>query len=202
MPLVSAGVRIKDNHPAIAVPVGNKNFIRLGMHMYVRCPIHVHPVVVAGTLSRLADLKQELPVAAELHNVIVACAFARHPDVALVIDEETMNLLRPVVALTRTAPAFNVVPIGVELDDRRRRHATFGLWRIGSRAAHVGTESAAILRDPHMILRIDSYPADRPKEKLLRHLRPERIDFEHRYSIPLRERRWTRHEEPHAGEYD
>lgn len=153
--------------------------------MHIGGAVHVDLVVVAGALSRLANLQEKLAVSREFHDVVVAGAFAGDPEVPLVIDVETVNLLRPVVAFSGSAPTFDVVPGGIELHDRGCRHATFRLRWIRGSSTHVCAEAASVLRDPDVILRVNGHTTDGPEHEFLRHLRPERIDFQNRHIAAL-----------------
>ena len=178
MPFVSARVCVKDDDPPISVSISHEQFIGLRVHMHIRGAVDIDLVIIPGALARLADLQEELSVARELQDMVVARAFAGDPEVALVIDVETVNLLGPVVAFTRAAPTFNVVTVGVELHDRRCRHAALRLRRIRCGAAHIRAEAASVLGDPDMILRVNGHTADRSEEEFLRHLWPEWVDLQ------------------------
>ncbi len=71
--------------------------------------------VAALALAELADLHQELAVLGELQDVRVGPAVSANPDVALVVDEDAVIGIRPLVALTRAAPVAQQVAVLIEL---------------------------------------------------------------------------------------
>ena len=65
--------------------------------------------------------RRRLPEAAARSGTAVAA----NPDVALVVDEDSVIRLRPVVAFAGTAPVADEIARLVELEHRRRRRAAF-----------------------------------------------------------------------------
>src|SRR6185369_17423151 len=84
-------------------------------------------VVAAGARVGEAELLDELAVLRELQDVAVLAAVAADEQVALGVGRDAVVRLRPLEALSRSAPRADEVALGVELDDRRRRHTALGL---------------------------------------------------------------------------
>src|SRR4029434_9240604 len=68
VPLVLARIRVKYNHPMVAVPIGDINFIRLSIDENFCGQPQVLNVVTPFTGSWLSDLHQEFTVLSELHD--------------------------------------------------------------------------------------------------------------------------------------
>src|SRR5205807_7121313 len=99
-------------------------------------------VVAAFALAGLADLHQKFSILGEFQDLVVVviarrrlrarlrAAIAADPDVPFVIDGDAMVRLRPVVALTGSAPMPNQIAILVKLENRRRRGAALRARRV------------------------------------------------------------------------
>src|SRR6185436_15285851 len=143
--------------------------------------------LVAGAGARLAartllaDLQDELAVLGELQDVRVWAAVAADPDVPLVVDEDPVVAVGPLVALAGAAPVPQQVARLVELEDRRGARAAQLRGLLLDPLLVVGERRRATMHDPDVIVGIDK-DADRLSEHpVIRHrLRPERIDFEPR----------------------
>ena len=133
-----------------------------------------------------AELRDHVPVLRELHDVRVAAAVPADPDVALVVDEDPVVRLRPLVALVVltgfAAPRLHDMAVLVEREDRRRADAAIPRRRIllGSRLAP-GERGRTPVDHPDDVLVVHP-DADRIPEKpvLGKRLRPERIHLEER----------------------
>src|SRR5262245_42408305 len=93
------------------------------MHERLRRLIDVLGVLVALALALAADLHHELPIPAELDQVMVGLAVAAEPNKPFGIGVDAVLDLRPVVALPRPAPGLDKVSGLIELQHRRRRLA-------------------------------------------------------------------------------
>jgi hypothetical protein len=145
----------------------------------------------------LADLQQELAVLRELQDVRVGAAVAANPDVALVVDEDAMVGIRPLVSLARPAPVAQQVPFLIELENRRRARAAFALLGF-ERLLVVAERGGAPMDDPHVIVGVDPHANRRAEDPVIgQRLRPQRIHFEARRlhgSLVLRSRGAFEHE--------
>src|SRR5258708_12971134 len=100
------------------------------------------------------------------------------PDEIVVIDEDTVSVVAPLVIRTVAAPALHHLAGLVEFDHRRRRHAADHV-RCRRRALLAGIERAGALIDPDVVLRIDENAADGADNPVARQgLRPSWIDPE------------------------
>ena len=124
VPLVFAGIGVEDDHPAVAVAVGDIQFVGLRVDERLGGQPQILGIVAALALIGLADLHQELAGLRELQNHAVvdrpaaaillssaasggrllAAAIAADPDVAFVVDVDAVIRGRPVVALAGAAP--------------------------------------------------------------------------------------------------
>src|SRR5262245_34845604 len=82
--------------------------------------------------------------------------------------------VRPLVALSWSAPALDEIARRVELDDR-------GRWWLAFHRAH---DLAWTRNDPYMIVRIDSQATHRPQRPFVRNRGPGRINLEGRDLTP------------------
>src|SRR5260370_29560362 len=138
--LVLAGVGIEHDHPVIAVAVRDDQFIGLLVDEQLGRTLDILGVVAALALAGLTDLHQEFPVLRKLQNhvvvVVTACrrlpawrtrrwtAVPADPDVAFVVNCDSVVGLRPIVAWPGSAP----------MPDQGTRFIEFQYWRF-NRAA-------------------------------------------------------------------
>ena len=111
--------------------------------------------------------------------------------VSLLIDEDAVLDLRPVVAGARAAPRMHERARLVELEDRRRRNAAVGLRRrvAGAREPLVVPQRARPLHDVNVILPVDGHAADRADGPVFwQRLRERGVVFEDRNLNALRQR--------------
>jgi hypothetical protein len=142
-----------------------------------RRPQRPHPFVRRHARHRQPRFPERTPVAAD-------------PDVALVVDEDSVVRLGPVVAFAGTAPGADEVACFIELENRRRRLAALRLdhtsppfWtgRIGSVVVLHGFERGLSMHDPDMVIGIHA-DADRIANQPVvgQRLRPHGIHLESR----------------------
>src|SRR6185369_8676655 len=112
----------------------------------------------------------------------VLAAVAADEQVALGVGRDAVVRLRPLEALSRSAPRADEVALGVELDDRRRRHTALGLRRVGRGVDFLRLERAgAAVDDVDVILGVDADADHVAVHPVIRQrLRPHRVDFEPR----------------------
>jgi hypothetical protein len=143
-------------------------------------------VVGAAGRAGLAEPHDECAVAGELVDVPAGLDIVADPDEIIVVDEDAVAVIAPLVIGAVAAPALHHLAGLVELDHRRRRHAADHIGR-GRGALLAGIERAGALVDPDMVLRIDGDAADGADDPVPRQrLRPCRVDQEFRR---LRQRR-------------
>src|ERR1700730_5803273 len=82
--------------------------------------------IVHRRRGRVANLKEEFPIVGEFNRLPIFGAISGNPDVARLLDENTMLGTRPVIALTWAAPRFDQVALSVKFQYRRRRSAANG----------------------------------------------------------------------------
>src|SRR5712691_6497043 len=119
--LVGAGPGVEDDDAVVLVPVCHEELVHRGIHRHVGGAAEMRGVAVAARHARRADLEQELPVAREFQYLVVLLTVAADPDGVLGVHVDPVLVQRPVVALARAAPRLEEIPIGVELEDGRRR---------------------------------------------------------------------------------
>src|SRR5262249_9344820 len=93
-----AGVGIDNRDALVAIAVRDVSLIGLGIDPDLGHTPEVLRIVAALALAELADLHQELAVLGELEDMGVLLAVAADPDIALVVDMNTVVGLRPFIA--------------------------------------------------------------------------------------------------------
>src|SRR5882672_7089811 len=183
-----AGVGVEHGDALVLVAVGDERLVGLRVDEDLRRAAEVLEVVAALVVAVLAHLQQELAVLGELQHLRVLCAVAADPDVALVVDEDAVVRLRPLVARSRAAPVPHQVAGLVEHQHRRRAAAALAGRRIELQALLVVVvRGRAAVDDPDVVLLVDP-DADRHAEQPVvgQGLGPQWIDFEHRRLHDLR----------------
>jgi hypothetical protein len=87
MSLVRAGIRVEHDDTMVDVPVGDKDFVRLGIHGHVAWIAEECGVLAATGPPELTDLQEELPGARELEYDM---PISGDPYVVLVVDVDSM----------------------------------------------------------------------------------------------------------------
>ena len=180
--LVLAGVGIEDDHPPVAVAVGDVDLIGLGVDADVGRAAQARRVVAAAQRAGTADLEEERPVAGELEHLPVAVAVAADPDVVEVVDENAVLVVRPLVAVAGTAPRLDDVALLVELDSppAPARSTRTSAGRPPRAALTVGQRPGPV-QHPDVVARVDRHADDVAEQPLVgERLRPEGVDLEHR----------------------
>ena len=167
----------------------------------LKCSVSFDPPGRAG----LAQPHDELAVAGELVDVPAALDVVADPDEIVVVDEDAVAVVAPLVIGAVTAPALHHLAGRVELDHRRRRHAADHVRR-RRRALFPGIERARALVDPNVVLRIDRDAADGADDPVARQRqRPGRVDREFRRlrqgRARCRSRRGGQHKRRHTEEF-
>jgi hypothetical protein len=75
--------------------------------------------------------------------------------------------LRPVVTFTRATPTAKVISFGVKLHDPRGRVTTQRNGRVLGGTQFVFTETARTLKDPDVVLGVNSQPCDFSNEHVV-----------------------------------
>ena len=104
MALVFAGLGVEHDHTAVAIAVGDVNLVCIRVDPDARGATQVLGVVAATALFGSADLQQELAILRELQHVRVTRAVAADPDMALVVDVDTMLVRRPLEPVAGPTP--------------------------------------------------------------------------------------------------
>ena len=201
--LYFAGLRIEHDHAMVAVAIGDVKFIGPCRQTSWR-GLEIFDVVAAFALAGLADLHQEFSVLRELQDHVVVewpaaglrliqggglrwrrdcgpAAIAADPDVAFVVDGDSVIGGRPIVALARSAPVPDEIALFVELENRRRRHAALRGGRIRGGVIFHSFERSAAVNDPDVILGVDRNADGHAQQPMIRQrLRPHGIDFKTR----------------------
>src|SRR2546427_8638064 len=183
-----AGVGVEHGDALVLVAVGDERLVGLRVDEDLRHAAEVLQVVAAFVVAVLAHLQQELAVLGELQHLRVLRAVAADPDIALVVDEDAMVRLGPLVAHSRAAPVPHQVAGLVEHQHRRRAAAAFaGRWAELQALLVVVERGRTAMDDPDVVLLVDP-DTDRHAEQPVvgQGLGPQRIDFEHRRLHRLR----------------
>ncbi len=188
-PLEGERPGVEHDDASIAVAVSDVQLVAHRIDDEVGRPSHIRGVIASLAHARLAELAQELALLGESQNLMILGAVAGEPHDVLLIDEDTVLGLRPVVPLTRTSPRVHQLARLIELENRRRGNAAVGLRRfvVGSREALVGEQAAGSLHDEEMILSIDGHATDRTDRPVLgQRFRERRVVLEDRNLRTLR----------------
>ena len=102
----------------------------------------------------LADLQQELAVFGEFQDVGVGGAIAADPDIALVVDENPVVGVRPLVPFAGSAPVPQEVARLIEFEDRWSAGAAFAGLQL-ERLLVVGERGGAAMDDPDVVVGFD-----------------------------------------------
>ena len=196
MALVGAGLGIEHDHAAVGVAVGHEHFLRGDVHRNVGRRAQPLGRIAVVALPRLADLQDELAVHGELEELAVLLAVAGKPDEIVVVDEDAVLALGPLIALPRSAPVAEQVAGLVEHQHRRSGNAAFRFRRILLGRAFARRQRSRSMHDPDAIILVGGDAGDLPEQPVVRQrLGPERIDLELRHawrrSGPARKRRRT-----------
>jgi len=177
-----AGIGVEHGHALVAVAVGDVGFVRFRIDPDLRHPAEIIRIVAAFVPAETADLQQEFSVLGEFQDVGVFCPVAADPDVALVVDENPVVRLRPLVTRAGSAPVPQQIALLVELEHRRRRTAALAGGRVQLRALlHIGKGRRAAMNDPDVVLVVRPHAYGHAEQPMIRQgLRPQRIDFENR----------------------
>src|SRR5215831_17957864 len=139
VPLVRAGIRIKNNDTVVEVSVCHEQFICLRVHEEAGRSSEVLSIVAAPILSRMTDLQEEFPFRRELQDLVIFLRVSTQPNIIFVVDEDSVLRGKPLEALPRAAPCLKESPSCVEFQHWWRRNAALRLWRIeGGRFFTVG----------------------------------------------------------------
>ena len=172
-------LRVEDDDAVVEVAVGHEQLVGFLVEEQARGTADVLGVVAPLVLSRVADLHQELAVARELQDLVLFLRASRQPHVVLVVDEDAVLGLEPLIPGTRLAPRLQQPAIGAELEHARRRDAAFGRRRSQRRAALAFRNRPGAVKDPDVVVRVDRDAADGTgRPPVGQRLRPERIGLE------------------------
>src|SRR5689334_7298599 len=114
-----SGIRIDDDNALIQIAVGDVSFVGFGIDEYLRNSAEVFLIVAAAVFSRMTVLRKKLTILGELENLSVVCAVAANPDIAFVIDGDSVIRLGPLITLTGSSPMSDQISRLIELEDRR-----------------------------------------------------------------------------------
>ena len=143
-------------------------------------------VRLLAILAPAADPHEELSGLGELQDLTVVIAVARQPHVVLVVDEQSMLVLRPVRSLLRpsqAAPGPHHFPGAIELDHGRRRHAALHPGAPVRRDLVID-DARGSLEHPHVTVSGAVQRGRVPDEPVLVSLRPRRVDVESGHRSP------------------
>ena len=132
VPLVGAGGGVEHDDAAVAVAVGDVDFVGVLVDRGLGGLAELRGVVGALARRDLADLHHELAVGGEFQDGVVVVGIAADPDEALLVDLDAVLAADPFIAFAGAAPGAQQIAVGVELEHRRRRHAAFRARRVSA----------------------------------------------------------------------
>ena len=104
MPLVGKRGRIEHGDAAIAVAVGDIDFVGLLVDRGLGRLAELRGVVAVGARRDLADLRDEFAVEGEFQDRVVIVGVAADPDEAALVDLDAVLAPNPFIAFARPAP--------------------------------------------------------------------------------------------------
>src|SRR5207248_5530108 len=125
VPLIGARRSVVDNNAAIAVAVGDVEFVDRLVDRGLGGLAELGGVITAGARRDLADLHHELAVEGEFQKHVVVVGVAADPDKAALVDLNAVLAADPFIAFAGSAPGAQEIAGGIEFENRRRRHAAF-----------------------------------------------------------------------------
>ena len=176
---VFPGLGVEHDDPLVQVPVGDVELVGRRIHLDVGGLAEELGAVAALGAAGLPDLHHEGAVPAELEHLVIARTVARKPHVAQVVHEDAVLGLGPLVPLAlvavRVSPTVEQVPVGVELEHRRRRVAARGNRRVLHEPGLVGVQAAGPMDEPDVVVQVHRDPADFPDQPVVGKHGPRRI---------------------------
>ena len=110
---------------------------------------------------------------------LLAASVAADPDIAFVVDVDTVIRRWPIVTLAWPSPVSDEIARLIELKDWWRRCAAFRRFGIPSRVLFLGFEGTCAMYDPHVIFSIHRDADHGAYDPVIRQwFRPEWVDFE------------------------
>jgi hypothetical protein len=125
--------RIEHDDTLVAVAVGDEQLVGLAIDHHLGGPAEMLGVVRSARRAGLADPHHELAVARELEDVPASLDIVADPDEVVVVDMDAVPVVAPGIARAIAAPALHHLAVLIELDHRRRRHATFSFGAVEAR---------------------------------------------------------------------
>jgi hypothetical protein len=104
VPLVGERGRVEHDDAAIAVAVGDIDFVRRLVDRGLGRLAELRRVVAAEARRDLADLGDELAVEREFQDGVVVVGIAADPDEAALVDLDAVLAADPFLAFARAAP--------------------------------------------------------------------------------------------------
>ena len=104
VPLVGERRRIEHDDAAVAVAVGDIDFVRVLVERGFGGFAELRGVVAVGARRDLADLRDEFAVEGEFQDRVVIVGVAADPDEAALVDLDAVLAPNPFIAFARPAP--------------------------------------------------------------------------------------------------
>ena len=167
MAFVGAGLRIEHHDAAVGVTVRRIDFLRLHVDRDVGRRAERGRVIAASDRTGFADLQRELAVHREFEQLAIELAVACKPDKIIVVDENTVLALRPLVTLPRPTPGAQQIAGLVEHEHRRRCKAALGSGRRLRRCKLAFIERPRSMDDPDAVEPVNRDPRDLPENPVI-----------------------------------
>src|SRR5215472_1621282 len=168
MPLVGTGRRVEHDDAAIAIAVGDVDFVGLLVDRRLRGLAKLGRVVGALARRDLADLRHVFAVERELQDRVVVVGVAADPDKATLVDLDAVLASDPLIAFAGATPGAQQIAVHVEFQHRRCRHAAFRARRIERCAFLVVGQRARAMDHPDVALPVDGDAADLADDPVVR----------------------------------
>src|SRR3984893_1520613 len=197
MALIGARLGIEHDHAAIGIAIRSKHF--LGRHIDRNVGRRAESLgrIRVVALALLADLEDELAVHGELEKLTILLAVAGQPNEIIVVDEDAVLALGPLVVPRGTAPTANHITGLVEDENWRSGDAAVGCRGVLLGGTLARSERARTVHDPDAVVFVGGNARDLPEDPIVRQrLRPERVGLKLRQRVLGR--CWAR-EKHHRG---
>ena len=173
---ILTGLGIEDHDAPVAVSIRDEEFVRTWLHEEICRAAQMSRIVAAHVDAGLTDGENVLAVPGELHHVE---SIARaEPDEAVVIDIDPVLLIKPGIALARTAPGLEDVALGIQFENRGCGKTTIGdRWILCGPDLLTG-QARRHVNHPEVVVFVNEEPSDVAEDPVVgKGRRPRRVHF-------------------------
>src|SRR5262249_19681418 len=100
----------------------------------------------------VTDLQKKFPISCELQDVRVLPSVTGDPDIFLVVHENAVFVVGPLIFATWSTPALHYISCLIKFQNRRRWNTAVRSWRIEGSIFVVVVQAPRASGDPEMIM--------------------------------------------------